>query len=176
MDRKSITKKVKRSDFLKSVKQRLNNEVNPYFSCILGIQPDTGAVVGFWALVRMIFPVIEALSAGLKTDLSILLVELGIEYPNITWEIYRHSLMHRDTLRYIKYKNQHVGWVIGIGQSHAVAKGNVSLDLEDLYSKLIEYIDKQISSSGDEEIEFETGLELQNPYLALERELDKLLK
>ena len=51
-----------RAAFLSDVAQRLRDDVGPYFEVIQAVYTHTGRGVGFWALARMIFPVVEAVS------------------------------------------------------------------------------------------------------------------
>lgn len=48
--------------FLSRVRQRLLNDVGPYFETIRTVHRRTGRGVGFWALARMIFPVVEGVA------------------------------------------------------------------------------------------------------------------
>ena len=51
-----------RSAFLTIVAQRLRSDIGPYFATIRDVYTRTGKGVGFWALARMIFPVVEAVA------------------------------------------------------------------------------------------------------------------
>ena len=64
MEKKSNYRITTKKGFLEGVKGRLENDVWPYFGCINQIYLDSGKkkMVGFWALARMVFPVIEAIA------------------------------------------------------------------------------------------------------------------
>lgn len=118
-ERKWTHRRMSRSAFLSSVVQRLRNDIGPYFETIRTVYARDGKGVGFWALARMIFPVVEAVSTviyragsrsgGTRERQPVrLLRELGFEYPNLVWEMYRHTLMHNDEMASATYQGRRV--------------------------------------------------------------------
>jgi hypothetical protein len=148
-ERKWTHRRVLRSTFLSNVRRRLVNDVGPYFTTIQAVHDQTGKGIGFWALARMIFPVVEAISTviyrtGTKERPSVrLLRELGFEYPNLVWEMYRHTLMHNDEMASASYRGRRITWGIGIGTGHFWNNGRLHIDAAKLYNDLIEFLDHE---------------------------------
>lgn len=126
-------RRVHKSDFLESVRQRLLNDVGPYFEAIERVRANTGKGVGFWALARML-SVVEAVATILyRTNMSEkppvrLLRELSFEYPNLVWEMYRHTLMHNDEMASASYMGRRITWCIGIGNGHSCSNGEIAIN------------------------------------------------
>lgn len=87
-ERKWRHNRVLRSTYLSNVRGRLLNDVAPYFRAIEQ-EAKAGRYVGFFALARLIFPVVEAVSSVIyrprqrERQPVRLLKELGFEYPNL---------------------------------------------------------------------------------------------
>lgn len=147
--RKWTHRRVLRSTFLSTVRRRLVNDVGPYIATIQAIHDQTGKGIGFWALARMIFPVVEAIStviyrAGTKGKPPVrLLRELGFAYPNLVWEMYRHTLMHNDEMASASYRGRRITWGIGIGTGHFSNNGRLHIDAAKLYNDLIEFLGRE---------------------------------
>lgn len=160
MSKKFAHYRTTRKLFLEGVKGRLENDVAPYLDLINQIASDsylkTGKteVIGFWALVRMVLPpinaVANALYRGKENDkFCKLLKQLGIAYPRIVLEMYRHSLMHNDELRGIAYRGQRIGWSIGHGGTdHIFHKDAILIDIRKLYQDFIKFLNAEIAKSG----------------------------
>lgn len=147
-----------KSTFLSDVRQRLLNDVGPYFTAIQSVRDRTGVAVGFWALPRLIFPVVEAVStviyrARARERLPVrLLRELGFEYPNLVWEMYRHTLMHNDEMASASYRGRRIAWGIGIGAGHSWSKGHLHIDAAKLYDDLLVFLDREASRCGSNKV------------------------
>lgn len=148
-----------KSAFLSSVGQRLRNDVGPYLGTIQTVHARTGKGVGFWGLARMIFPVVEAVSTvvyrirlksgGTRERQPVrLLRELGFEYPNLVWEMYRHTLMHNDEMASAEYYRRRVVWEIRVGGGHSHDRGRLSIDAKRLYDDLLAFLDREASASA----------------------------
>lgn len=165
-------------DQLNSIKKRLENEAGSYVE-MLHVRNQTEPQVGFFSMVRLIMPVIEHIGKviyGNKSHSKIkLLKELGIEYPVLVWEMYRHSLIHNDEMRQITIGNQTVSWFISLRNAdhyYEYYKNKVRnartgkllpkpiiihLDMFTLYDSLHEFLTNQISEvSPTKKVEIET--------------------
>lgn len=142
-------KRQSKIDFVRDVKGRLENDIGPYFECIEEIYRQTGRGVGFWALTRMIFPVIEAVATTVfrksKADIPPvrLLRQLGLRYPKLVWEMYRNVLMHGDELLVATYRGWTVAWSVAIGGGHSSDHGGLQIDLRKLYNDMLQYLDDE---------------------------------
>lgn len=156
-ERKWTHRRISRSAFLSNVAQRLRNDVGPYFETIRAVYACTGRDVGFWASARMIFPVVEAVSTviyrasrrdGPRERQPVrLLRELGFEYPNLVWEMYRHTLMHNDEMASAAYRGRRVAWGIRVGGGHSWTRGRLWIDAEKLYQDFLAFLDREASAS-----------------------------
>jgi hypothetical protein len=121
-----------RIDFMNDVKGRLENDVGPYFDCIEEVYRRTQRYVGFWALPRMLFPIIEAVATTVFRRSKAgapavrLLRRLGLQYPALTWEMYRNVLMHGDELLVATYRGYSVRWAVAIGDGHRSDNGRLT--------------------------------------------------
>lgn len=138
--------KLSRKAYLTDVRGRLVAEVG---LCIpMFVQESTG----FWATIRMLFPVVEAVATviyrthGKERKPVRLLRELGVPFPNLAWEIYRHSLMHNDELVACRYRDRAVDWSVSFGGGHHSAPGAIHLDLETLYNDFVGFLGDQIDA------------------------------
>jgi len=147
--KKHKSKRVKKVKYLNDVKNRLSDDVLPYLLTIRSVYQKTGKGVGFWALTRMIFPVIESVSDTIYRDRSSLkkraklLRNLGIEYPFLTWEMFRNTLMHNDEMTAAYYRGKKITWSLSIGQGHKWEKGVLQIDLSKLLADFINFLDVQ---------------------------------
>lgn len=97
-----------------AILDRLLNDVAPP----MDIYKSTG--VGNWASMRMMAPVIEALAKNNTGKRNKLLKEIGIKHPTVFWVMYRHGLMHNDTMpQSIQLGDKSIGWGFNWGQKEA---------------------------------------------------------
>jgi hypothetical protein len=154
-ERRWSRKRVRRSEFLLSARSRLVADVGPYIALIKETSQRTSHGFGFWALARMMFPVVEAVSSVIyRTETTAaarekkpvrLLRELGFEYPNLVWEMYRHTLMHNDEMATASYMGRYVGWEISVGGGHASIKHCLRVDAAKLYEDLLSFLAREAS-------------------------------
>lgn len=158
-------KKMSRTEFLQGALERLNNDVGSYFEMRDEYAKKTGKQVGFWASIRMIMPIVEAVSHVVGTKPQELLENhLDITTPYLAWDLFRHSLMHGDYLQHGKYQGKDVGWgVLFLGSGHIIQSRNLSIDPITLYEKLKEYLENEISKNDQTEVEIEVGVIYQAP-------------
>lgn len=141
--------RVKKTKYLNDVKNRLNDDILPYLSTVNSVYKKTGKGIGFWALTRMIFPVIESVANTIYRDKSLLikrarlLRNLYIEYPFLTWEMFRNTLIHNDEMTVAYYKGKKVIWSLSIGDGHKWEKGILQIDLSKLLTDFINFLDVQ---------------------------------
>jgi hypothetical protein len=157
--------RISKYDFLTGVHERLKNDVEPYFDLIEKINRETGRAIGFWALVRMIFPIIEAVGSvihkgvsdkgGIKISINKhlkLMDELKVPCSGLVWEIYRHSLMHGDRPRKAVYRKQKVNWELRIGGGHQVKHNCLAIDVQKCYVDFLSFLDIEIKRAGKKKI------------------------
>jgi hypothetical protein len=139
--------------FLSRVRERLLNDVGPYFDLAHRIHRRTGRGVGFWASARMVFPVVEGVATVIYRSRAKgkppvrLLEKLGIKFPNLAWEMYRHTLMHNDEMASAAYRGRTVRWGITLGGGHSWPKGRLRIDTKKLYVDLLKFLEREIMSS-----------------------------
>ena len=139
--------------FLSDVQHRLKNDVGPYFATIRAVHQKTGHWVGFWALARMLFPIVEAVATVIYRSgprnkrPALLLKRLGVKYPNLVWEMFRHTLMHNDEMASASYKGRRVTWEIRLGGGHVARNGHLAFDVRRLYADLKTFFSREIAEA-----------------------------
>jgi len=158
MIRKFAKRNITKRQFLEEVKQRLENEVGTYLHCLerRGIEDRNAQAVGFWAGIRLLMPVIDALSEVLirsnrgdqrPKPVRFMDTYLGIQYPFLIWEIYRHSLIHGDLPRWVKYRGHQISWGLQIGPTgvgHDYWPDRINLDITKLYEDLLSFLNREV--------------------------------
>lgn len=148
-ERKWKRRRTLKSTVLLDIRQRLLADVAPYFPVV------ESQSVGFWALVRMIFPVVEAAAAivfpvkGRERAPVRLLRELGFEHPNLVWEMYRHTLSHNDEMAVAEYRGRKIAWGISVGGGHIERDGRLNVDAKQLYQDLVALLASQAQKAGN---------------------------
>lgn len=146
-------RRMPKADFLLGVLHRLQGDVGPYFALIHSIQRKTGRQVGFWALARMLFPVVEAVAyviyrtAGAKNGPAKLLERLGFKYPHVVWQMYRNTLMHHDEMATASCLGRRIAWGLGLGTGHGWGEGLIQVDLRKLYVDLSAFLQREAARS-----------------------------
>jgi hypothetical protein len=141
--------------FLRNVRSRLVAEVG---ICSPVLRANG---VGFWAMTRMLMPVIEAVSSSLyRTSKvhgeppAVLLRNLSVPNPKVVWKMYRNALMHHDELGTLHYKRWRVGCSLAFGGGHGFGRGKargsamVHVDLEKLYNDLVAFLDSEARAAA----------------------------
>lgn len=156
---------MKRVDFLIGALRRLKDDVGTILSLVdehnTQATSNGNRVIGFWAGLRMILPIIEAVSHVMKTKPQELLEKnLNISTPYLMWDLFRHSLVHGDTLQGGKYRGKTVTWGVGFGLGgHTIVRGHIGIDLPTLYKDLVVFLEKEIGVNDQTLISVETGVE-----------------
>jgi len=122
-------------DELNHTKERLENDVGIYFEAIMNTYRTTGRIVGFFGSIRLLVPVIEHLTFLLygnrkRENRNLLLRELGIDFPELTWHIFRHPLIHGDEMGSFSVGRQIVDWRIimsNTGHDYVLIGNNIKL-------------------------------------------------
>jgi len=187
MPNKRIDKRrISKREFLEGVKGRLENEVGIYLRLLAEkqAQDPNFPKVGCFAGVRLLMPVVDALSSVLmrssRTDprpnaVRFLERELEIEYPYVLWEMYRHSLIHTDKIRSLRYRSNRVSWGISIGlDGHFFVGGQTQVDITKLYQDLIAFLEREIPNATGHV--YEEGLVVYNRHIPerLKREINDI--
>lgn len=159
------TMQIKRVDFLINTHQRLRDDVGTILKLIdshnLGTFERNDRSIGYWASLRMILPIIEAVAHVMGTRPQQLLGRhLHIATPNLMWDLFRHSLTHGDILQEGTYKGKNVTWGTGFGMGgHVTSSGYIGIDITVLYEDLASYLQQEIANNDQTMVEVETGVE-----------------
>lgn len=159
------TIKLKRVDFLQSVLARLNDEIGTYFELLDKHHELSARQVGFWSSLRMLMPIVEAVSHIVgESPQELLRNHLDVRTPYLVWDLFRHSLIHGDVLHSASYKGKSVDWGVGLnGFEHIIKNGNIGIDSKYLYIKLKEYLEAQIELNDQKLVDIEVGVTYSNP-------------
>jgi len=155
--------KVKKKDFLAGVKVRLENDVKIYIEAVEN-ESKKGNHVGFFGSIRLLMPTIEALAVTIyrghkRKKIYRLLENLEIEYPELVWQCFRHSIIHRDTLGIVKYRGEEVSWSCSVfGMKNIFQQGQLHIDSKTLYLSLLDFLDNEIANCGNESVYVQVGV------------------
>ncbi|KKQ85186.1 MAG: hypothetical protein UT08_C0009G0020 [Candidatus Woesebacteria bacterium GW2011_GWB1_38_8] len=169
-------KQMKQVDFYRDALVRLNDEVGTILQLVEEHNKKSERKIGFWASLRMILPVVEAVSnvAG-ETPQEFLGKHLDVKTPHLAWDLFRHSLIHGDYLQHGKYQSKEVGWgVIMMGQGHINASGHIGIDVISLYEKLREFLEDEVAKNDQTSIEIEVGVLYTTPKIQIIDDFSKL--
>jgi hypothetical protein len=176
-----MTKKL----YLEGVKGRLVNDVGTYFKAV-DVEGANGNMVGFWGSARLIFPVIEAVAKTIyrrtkKADKRVarLLKKLGVQYPNVVWQMYRNSLSHSDHLVHITKGTKTINWSVtasagGVSTGHIFGAGTIHIDTRRLYEDFLAFLDEEIANANTG-VFVKTGIKISSKYKGdIQQEIAKL--
>ena len=169
-------KQMKRVDFYRDALARLNDDVGTILDLIRTHNTKSERKVGFWASLRMMLPVIEAIAhiAG-ETPQNFMRNYLEITTPHLAWDLFRHSLIHGDYLQHGKYQSKDVSWgVLMVGQGHIIGSEHIGIDVISLYQKLKEYIEKEIPKNDQTVVNIEIGVTYTSPKIEIIDDFAKL--
>lgn len=158
-------KKMKKAEFFEAALHRLVDDVGNYFIMLEEFNKKSARKVGFWASLRMILPIVEAVShvAGERPQ-DFLKNHLGVTTGDLAWDLFRHSLIHGDYLQHAKYNTKEVGWGVAfIGVDHVIGSGHIGIDPIVLYKNLKTYLEKEVTNNDQTEVEIEIGVIYTNP-------------
>jgi hypothetical protein len=152
--------------YLQEVLERLQNEVGIPLNAIVAHNNSHDRKVGFWAGFRLLMPVVETVARVAEVEpWSFLRNHLDVKAASLSWQIFRHSLIHGDLLRSVKYNSKEVGWgaLIGSPVGHIITSDQIGLDIIHLYNKLVQYLENEIAKNDNSTVEIETSINYTNP-------------
>ena len=153
--------------YLQHVRSRLEMEVSPYITYIQELhKADPEAPLpGFFSLVRMVMPVVDAVATVQGVEPPTILAALGAPAPNLMWNLYRDMLLHNDELMFGAVGGRGIATGIGVtfeGEKYPdIFKTDYRfLDIGHLYRQLLEYLDEQSdNASKDKVVKIVSGIE-----------------
>src|SRR5579862_985643 len=136
------TIQVAKTEFFESALARLQDTAGAFFSLLEGMSDFSARTGVFWASIRLMAPEIDAIAAILGEEpWEFPGKHLDVEVPSLTWEMFRHSLVHGGFMRHVQYQAKKVSWGMSTaGQGHITESGHVGIDVQYLYNKLIAYL------------------------------------
>lgn len=170
------TTQMKKVDFLKGASARLNDDVGTILGLIDEHNKKSERKIGFWASIRMIMPIIEALSHVVGETPQVFLGKyLGINIPHLAWDLFRHSLIHGDYLQHGKYQSKDVSWgVLMMGQGHIITSEHIGIDVVSLYQDLKSYLESEITKNDQTIVNIEVGVVYSTPRQEIKDDFSKL--
>lgn len=182
--RDKVFRTVPKNLYLKQILDRHENEYIQILNMVIDYNNKSERGLGFWSLIRMIFPVIESVAFIIGKNKEDFLEEnLHVPVGHLVWEIYRHSLMHTDELRYAVYKEKTISWAAHLSTEnigHVVEKefdGNpttIHLDIPGLYSDLRDFLISEIAKNDDSPVRVEVGIHFPDHKSKVIDELEEL--
>ncbi len=152
-------------DFFQASLNKLHDDVGTILKLLEEHNKQSARKVGFWASMRLIMPIIEAVAhvAG-ETPQEFLKNHLEITTPYLTWDLFRHSLIHGDYMQHAKYQTKEVGWGIAfIGVGHVITSGHIGIDAIHLYNKLSEFLTAEVAKNDQVKVHVEVGVIYNKP-------------
>lgn len=181
-----IYQNISKKRYLEDILLRLDAEYIRILEMVTEYNHTHDRGIGFWSLLRIIFPVIETVASVIKKPKEDFLKEdLNVPYGHLVWDIYRNSLMHGDEMRLAYYKNEIINWATHIeaeGLNHCVKdKTNshpttIHIKISCLYNNLREFLVKEIAKNDTTEIQIQVGVDYQNHQTRVIEELEDLIK
>jgi len=163
-DKKYKYTEIKRVEYLKSIQQRIEDDVCICLTFLKKHNQGNSRKIGFWISVRIIMPVIEATAKTLGIGSEELLNKMGIETPFLMWDMYRNSLMHIDQLNSVEYKKIKIGWGISIeGFSCFTKKQFIHFDADDIVKRLKKILQEEIKKNDETIVRIPTVIVYKNP-------------
>lgn len=162
--------------FFQTSLNKLHDDVGTILRLLEEHNKRSARKVGFWASIRLIMPIIEAVAyvAG-ETPQEFLENHLEVTTPYLTWDLFRHSLIHGDYMQHAKYQSKEVGWGIAfIGIGHVITSGHIGIDAIHLYNKLGEYLTAEVAKNDQIKVHVEVGVIYKNPRKEIINDFAKL--
>lgn len=159
------TTPMKKVEFLLAALGRLNDDVGTILQLIENHNKNSDRKIGFWASLRMIMPIVEAIShvVGVSPQ-NFLGNHLGITTPHLAWDLFRHSLMHGDYLQHGKYQSKDVSWgVLMMGQGYIITSEHIGIDVVSLYQDLKKYLEYEVAKNDQTIVNVEVRVVYSTP-------------
>ncbi len=173
-----------RANYLKAILDRLETEYIPILDLIKKHNSQNERAIGFWSLIRIIFPVIETVASIVGKRKEVFLEQdLHVRFGHLVWEIYRNALMHTDELRYAVYKEKTISWAAHIsidGTGHIIQKHTrlhpitIHLDISELYFSLRNFLKDEITKKDEKSIHIQVGVHFPDQESKLLKDLEEL--
>lgn len=161
----TVYQRMLKKDYLEGVRGRLSNDVGVYFNAIER-EAQNNNHVGFFGAVRLLMPTIEAVASTTfkgQRKKQRLLLKLNVEYPELVWQGFRHSLAHNDHLGVIHYRGKKVSWSTShSGLGHIFQSGQIHIDTRSLYNSLVDYLDNEIKNADNKHVYVNVGVRYRN--------------
>lgn len=165
-----------RTDFLRDALARLNDDVGTILYLIEKHNKTHPRKIGFWASIRMMMPIIEAIShVNGESPQNFLGKYLAVNTPHLAWDLFRHSLMHGDYIQHGKFQTKDVSWGVSMfGQGHVITSEHIGIDVISLYQKLKEYLESEVAKNDSTIINIEVGVIYATPKKEIRDDFAKL--
>jgi hypothetical protein len=137
---------------LTDIRTRLEDEAGFIVEVVL-LRNKREPFIGFFALTRMIMPIIETVARTEGLTGEELLAKLDIPSPKLTWMLYRNVFMHNDEFQFGRVGNRVIptGLLITSAEQESrlgtVLKQSTFLDVGALYRRTIKYLDDRIAET-----------------------------
>ena len=140
---------------LLAMQHRLKSEVEYIFKTIAKYNEDSTSKIGLFSLVRILMPVVDALSTVEGVEPEVLLERLNtLSAPNLTWSLYRDLLLHNDELGFGAVDDYGVPAMIIISGDSAPLPDILRDDPRhldvwgQLYKGLVDYLDDAVQRAS----------------------------
>ena len=149
-----------RKQYLLDMKGRLDDEILPVLNfCKEKLAPRS---IGYWIPIRLLMPVVEAAGKVIYHDKTggdaaiAVLRDLRVPYPEISWRLFRHNLLHNDELPPVISEEGLLiaGWEIRLDGGHRTEATRVCIDASKLYEDLFQYLQQKAGQVPDEKYPF----------------------
>lgn len=170
------TKDFPRAQYLTMVLNRLQDEVGELLGYIESHNLKNARKIGFWSGVRLLMPIIESVaSVQNMKPWELLGRNLGVSAPHLTWQMFRHSLIHNDQMMHAEYDGKQITWGIKLsGGHHVITSGHIGLDIMCLYQDLVKYLKEEIAKNDVTLVEVRVGVLFLNPLAEVVDEFKRL--
>lgn len=154
-----------KTEFLQGALARLQDDVGTILDLIEKHNRSTPRQVGFWASVRMLMPVVEAIAEVVGEEpWEFLGKYLDVTTPSLAWQMFRHSLTHGDLMCHAEWQGKRISWGIDlIGNGHIIGFTRLHLDMKYLYEKLVAYLQTEIAKNEQTMVDVKVGVIYQTP-------------
>lgn len=171
-------------EHLINIRNRLISDVGPYVDLIQEKARKEKIGIGNFAMIRMLFPLIETIAHATNKKPQEILSGLDIKFPYLYWSLFRDVFMHNDEFENAIYETTVIRPGIGIAYpggsgSHTSSQSGVTITVTKLYFDLIQYINNCIKNTNENKmVSINTGIEYLkvNGDSARHYEADKIAK
>jgi hypothetical protein len=156
---------IPRAEYLRAIRGRLQGEVGVIVD-YLEHRNRNEPPVGFFALARLVLPIVEAVAKSEKRHPSHLLEDLGQGTPWLSWDLYRNAFSHGDEFLAARAGSTAVGSGLVFSRHtddqavvDQLARDGRTFDPARAYRRLLGYLDEQIAATpADETVSITYGM------------------